>query len=485
MKKTIIKLGLLAVLLSFQLACNKSLELDPTSVITNESFWRTEDDAKGGLTSLYVKQRSLASLNLFIWGEARSEVMEWGKVSGTLDYDRYYLNTLSSVSAGPSWQTVYSAINDANLILKYVPNISFANDADKNNLLAQAYVSRAFLYFVLVKTWGEVPIRTEPVEGADPEVIHKVRSTQEEVFQLIKEDLEEASSLFASNSFLGSRNYWSLAGAQALTADVYLWTAKRLDGGNADFQIALNACEEIAKADVSLLPNFSDLFKYDNKNNKEVIMAIGNKEFEAGNNYFANLYSSRLPNEIDPTTNEVIGQTSGGMVWTVTDLVKNQFKAGDLRKDASVLDLPAPGFYPTLILKGRGTLISGVRYFTSDFVIYRYADVLLMKAEAKNGLGQDPSTEINLIRQRAYGAAFDANKFVNGSQTQNDQAILQERLLELVFEGKRWWDLIRFNKAFELVPSLEGKASQKHLEYFPISEEVLSLEPLVKQTSGY
>lgn len=485
MKKPIIKLSLLAAVLSFQLACNKSLELDPTSVITNESFWKTEDDAKGGLTSLYVKQRSLASLNLFIWGEARSEVMEWGKVSGTLDYDRYYLNTLSSVSAGPSWQTVYSAINDANLILKYVPNISFANDADKNNLLAQAHTSRAFLYFVLVKTWGEVPVRSEPVEGADPEVIHKVRSSQEEVFQLIKDDLEKANSLFASNSFLESRNYWSQAGAQALKADVYLWTAKRLDGGNADFQIALNACDEVAKADVSLLPNFDDLFKYDNKNNKEVIMAIGNKEFEAGNNYFANLYSSRLPNEIDPTTNEVIGQTSGGMVWTVTDRVKDQFKAGDLRKDASVLDIPSPGFYPTLILKGRGTLISGVRYFTSDFVIYRYADVLLMKAEAKNGLGQDPSTEMNQVRQRAYGAAFEVNKFVNGSQTQNDEAILQERLLELMFEGKRWWDLIRFGKTFELVPTLEGRASQKHLEYFPISEQVLSLEPLVKQTSGY
>src|SRR5690606_15514708 len=167
--------------------------------------------------------------------------------------------------------------------------------------------------------------------------------------------------------------------------------------------------------------------------------------------------------------------TSVGMVWTVTDLAKNQFKDGDLRKAASVLDMPAPGFYPTLIVKGRGTLISGVRYYTSDFVIYRYADVLLMKAEAKNGLGQDPSTEMNLIRQRAYGANYDSNKFVSGTKVQNDQAILQERLLELMFEGKRWWDLVRFNKAFELVPTLAGKSNQKHLEYFPISEQVLSL----------
>ncbi len=485
MKKSILKLGLLAAVLSFQTACNTALELDPTSVITNASFWKTEDDAKGGLTSLYVKQRDLANINLFIWGEARSEVMEWGKVSGTLDYDRYYLNTLSSVSAGPSWQSIYSAINDANLILKYVPNITFANETDKNNLLAQTYVSRAFLYFVLVRTWGEVPIRTEPVEGAEPDVIQKVRSSQQDVFKLIKEDLEKANSLFASYGFIKNRNYWSKAGTQALKADVYLWTAKRLNGGNADLQTAITACDDVAKADVSLLANYADLFKYSNKNNKEVIMAIGNKELESSNNYFFNMYSARLPNEIDPNTNEVIGQTAGGMVWTVTDLAKNQFKPGDLRKAASVLDLPAPALYPTLILKGRGTLISGVRYYTSDFVIYRYADVLLMKAEAKNALGQDPSLEMNQIRQRAFGSAFDANRFVNGSKAQNDQLILQERLLELMFEGKRWWDLLRFNKAFDLVPTLAGKSSLKHLEYFPISEQVLSLEPLVKQTVGY
>ncbi len=485
MKKSIIKMGILAAFLTVQSACNTSLDLDPTSVITNASFWKTEDDAKGGLTSLYVKQRSLASLNLFIWGEARSEVMEWGKVSGTLDYDRYYLNTLNSVSAGPSWQAIYSAINDANLILKYVPTISFANESDKNNLLAQTYVSRAFLNYILVRTWGDVPIRTEPVEGAEPSVIQKERSPQTEVFKLIKEDIEKAISLYASYGFIKSRNYWSKAGAQALKADVFLWTAKRLNGGNADFQTALGACDEVAKADVSLLANYADLFKYGNKNNKEVIMAIGNRELESGNNYFYNLYSARLPNEVDPSTNEIIGQTAGGMVWTVTDLAKNQFKSDDLRKAASVLDLAAPGFYPTLILKGRGTVISGVRYFTSDFVIYRYADVLLMKAEAKNGLGQDPSAEMNLVRQRAYGSNYEANKFVNGSKVANDAAILQERLLELMFEGKRWWDLVRFGKAFELVPTLEGKSSLKHLEYFPISEQVLSLEPLVKQTSGY
>lgn len=484
MKKSIIKIFALAGIITFQ-ACNSTLDLDPTSVITNASFWKSEDDAKGGLTSLYVKQRSLANINLFLWGEARSEVMEWGKVSGTLDYDRFYLNTLSSVAAGPSWQPVYSAINDANLILKYVPKITFGSETDKNNLLAQTYASRAFLYFVLAKTWGEVPIRTEPVEGAEPDVIQKVRSSQQEVFNLIKSDLEEAIKLFSSYSFTKSRNYWSKAGTQALKADVFLWTGKRMKGGDTDFNIALQACEEISKADVSLLANYADLFKYTNKNNKEVVMAVGNRELEVGNNYFFNMYSAKLPNDIDPQTGEVIGQTPGGMVWTVTDLAKNQFKPGDKRKESSILEIPSSTYYPTLIVKGRGTLISGVRYFTSDFVLYRYADVLLMKAEAKNALNQDPSVEMNLVRKRAFGDNFEANKFVHTDKIKNDELILSERLLELMFEGKRWWDLVRFDKAFTLVPTLVGKSDKKHLEYFPLSEQVLSLEPLVKQTNGY
>ena len=128
---------------------------------------------------------------------------------------------------------------------------------------------------------------------------------------------------------------------------------------------------------------------------------------------------------------------------------------------------------------------AGVRYFKDDVILYRYADVLLMKAEAKNALGQDPSAEINQVRQRAYGTAFAQHTFVSGSKEQNDDAILQERLLELAFEGKRWWDLVRFNKAFDLVPSLQNRKGQNHLLLFPISSYILSLEPQIQQNAGY
>jgi hypothetical protein len=108
-----------------------------------------------------------------------------------------------------------------------------------------------------------------------------------------------------------------------------------------------------------------------------------------------------------------------------------------------------------------------------------------MKAEAKNALNQDPSTEINLVRQRAYGTAYSAHIFVNGTKDVNDAAILKERLLELAFEGKRWYDLVRFGKAFELVPSLQAKAGQTNLLLSPINNATLALEPKVTQNPGY
>ena len=108
-----------------------------------------------------------------------------------------------------------------------------------------------------------------------------------------------------------------------------------------------------------------------------------------------------------------------------------------------------------------------------------------MKAEAKNALGQDPSEEMNLSRKRAYGDNFDKHIFVNRSKELNDDEILKERLLELVFEGKRWWDLIRFGKAFDIVPSLNNKKGQDHMLLWPLSLTVLTREPQVGQTPGW
>ncbi|MCE7063187.1 RagB/SusD family nutrient uptake outer membrane protein [Dyadobacter sp. CY343] len=469
------------------------LDVAPTSVITTTSFWKTQNDAEGALNGMYVNLRNISGA-IYTVGEQRSEVFEGGVYgSGRNDL---FLNEISGDQPNhPDWSGFYTVINSANLLIKYTPGITFKSEAAKNMVLAQAYAMRAYTYFVMTKTWGDLIIRTEPTESSNAEITIKERAPQAEVFALIKSDIEMALSLFPDNNFLAGRSKWSKAGANTLKADVFLWTGKRMNGGAADFTTALAAIAEVEKADVSLLPNFADLFEYANKGNKETIMTIRYQDLDgAANNQFWLhwIIDSAVPANIDAATKAMIQPVGGGQgLLVITPLVRNQFTEDDTRKKGSfheIFTYDAAGkatFYTTLSMKGRGLLTGGTRLFLSDIVLYRYADVILLKAEAKNALDQDPSEEINKVRQRAYGANYSKHVFVKGTKQANDDAILKERLFELIYEGKRWWDLVRFGKAFDLVPNLQARKGQDHLLLFPIANTVLSLEPKVKQNPGY
>lgn len=475
-------------------SCSKSIDLEPISSISNSSFWKTENDAKGVLNGMYVRLRTrvIANNHYLFMGEARSEVMG-PNFSTPAPYDLFYDNVLDKNNSGPvTWEGLYATIHDANLLIKFVPEIKFGSNDEKNDILAQAHTMRAFSYFLLVKTWGDVPLRDIPIEGSSEELIQKERTSKSEIFAFIKQDINAATKLFSNNNFPAGRNVWSKPAANALKADIFLWTGKRLNGGNADFEVALSALNEVENADVALLDNYADVFAFNNKGNKEMIFSIKFGEFEAGNGYGTTyLYPSYLPPNIDDATKNAIGVPGGGSQWTVSDLVRNQFTIDDQRRNVTFLEMYTLDnvgnrtFYGSFAYKFKGVVIGGVRNFIDDVPIYRYADILLMKAEAKNALGQNPTTEINLVRRRAYKSNFSSHVFVNGSKENNDEAILKERLFELTVEGKRWWDLVRFGKAFDLVPSLKSRKGQDHLLLFPISETVLGLEPKVKQNPGY
>lgn len=472
-------------------SCTSSLDLKPVSEISVNSFWKTEEDAKGGLNGMYVRLRSQAQANLFLWGESRSEVFDFG-IEGAANMQRYFQNTLDPVFSGPTWVGLYTIVHDANLILKYVPQITFTSEAEKKKILAQAHAMRAFVYFVMARTWGGVPLVTEPTEGYDPTATRKARSTVEEIFKLIKEDIEKALELFPDNAFIGARSFWAKPAVNALKGDVYLWTAKKLSGGEGDYNIALAALEDIKTADVQLLPNFADVFANNNKGNKEILMAVRFQDIEAANNNYSTMYirDDQIPATTDAATKALIQTGGGSNNWAPSAVFRSQFTADDLRKNTSFVEIytyngNVATYYGTVTLKFKGFVQTGIRKFLDDVILYRYADVLLMKAEAKNGLGQDPSTEMNDIRRRAYGPAYNNHVFVNGTKAENDEAILKERLFELVFEGKRWWDLVRFNKAFEKVPSLAGRSNKPGLMLFPIAESTISLNSAIIQNQDY
>lgn len=473
-------------------SCTKDLDLAPISQISNSSFWQTENDAKGALYGMYGRFRNLGQ-DLYYWGEMRSQTLGNGVAGNNQNELEMFYNTLTSSSALSTWQGMYTVIHDANLLLKFVPGIKFLSEDNKNNILAQAHTMRAFCYFVMTKTWGDLVLVDEPTLGFDPIKVQRERSPKADIFKFIKKDIDDALALYPNNTYPDGRNIFSKPAANALKAEVYLWTGKRESGGAADFNAALTALNDIKTTDVTLLANYASIFDYGNKGNKEVIFAVKHADLETGDIQPYNhmwLYPAYIPATIDDATKEILKGANGYSVLEVEPHIQAQFTADDQRRDASYRVIYAyPGgvktYYSSIVYKYHGTLIGGLRYWYDDRVIYRYGDILLMIAEAKNALGQDPSAEMELIRKRAYGTSYSSHVFVNGTQAANDAAILKERLFETAFEGKYWWDLLRFGKAFELVPSLTTKVGKTYLELFPIALSTLAIEPKVIQNPGY
>lgn len=478
------------------LSCTKMLNQTPVSQISNNSFWKTADDVTGALAGMYADLRSQAINNLFLWGEGRSDAL--GNNVAAAVFEPWYGNSLNPDNVGTifdgastDWIGLYKVIYDCNLILKYTPNIPFTSQSDKNDALAQAYAMRAYIYYVMARTWGGVPIVTSP----DVSNAQLSRSTVQDVFQLIKGDIAEAIKLFPDNSFPPLRDMWSLAAVFALRADVYLWTGKLMGGGKADIDTALASCDSVQQANTSLLPNFADVFNYNNSGNNEILFSI-RRTFAEDNepSIYAWMYTIPpfIPNT-DSATLASIGVPGGAPYISPSSIADSLYTSDDSRGAVTLTKIysidPSSGkktFYTSIIgPKFNGIVISGVRYFINDYIVYRYAGVLLMKAEAENALGMDPSNEINEVRKRAYGSNFMNHVFVSGTQAQNDNTILNERFKELMFEGKRWWDLIRFGKAFDLVPSLQGRPQNKDLLLFPISTTTLSLNSKLQQNPGY
>ena len=490
MKNNFIALVFITLLSS----CDKELDLKPESQITAGSFWKAQEDVTGARSGMYVRFRNFTNVNQYYLGEARSEIMG----SGLLNADfriPYFENRLHKITApGPDWGDIYTVIHDINLILKYTPGISFTSESNKNTILAEAYTMRAYLYYVLVRTWGGTPLMLEPTESFDPSTIYKPRATEDEMFSQITGDLAKALELFPTNTFPTRRSAWSKPAANALKGDVYLWIAKRRNGGESALNTALAALQEVQKSDVSLMPNFADIFNQANKGNKEILFAVRYQDLEAVNNYAADMYirDADLPPGVDAATLQKMGVGGGMPWWAPSATMRKQFTADDLRKDNSFLEIysktpqqTTPVYFTSIVTKFKGYVDANGRRFLDDIIIYRYADVLLMIAEAKNALGMDPATEINLVRQRAYGSNFEKYRFVSSNKAANDDAILKERLFELAFEGKRWWDLIRFNKAFDLVPSLADRKGQNNLLLFPLSETILGRNSKLVQNPGY
>ena len=486
--KKIILLALLPVFMQ----CQDALNVQPRSLITAQSMWSDEGDARSGIAGLMNQFRSTFNgRDYLFWFELRSGFWQFGTSGGGATGDNWrdlFNNTLAaSSSPGTNWSSIYQTINAANLAIKYIPDISFTAEQEKSRLLSQAYFVRAFSYFALVRIFGDVPVVLSGFESIDDENITPARQPVTEVFAQIKSDLSVGLGLTNPGDPL-SRVLPSRAALNMLKADVYLWTAKRLNGGDTDLAEAESAVDQVlGNSNYQLLDDYENVFRQESNN--EIIFAIHFDVIEDDSQY-GNQFSFAIGHVPTAYQNNPVIIGSHAQWFTFTDhYVDNYLNGGppDQRTWVNNGEFVGEGLLYRWINKYIGEWREGSRFHTSDTRIYRYAEALLFKAEILNARGMTPEAVpyLNQIAERAYGVPDYYSQALSSEAL--DDGILTERLIEFGAEGKSWFDIIRFGKAFERIPSLAGK-EQEHdgnILLFPIAPETITRNPNIEQTPGF
>ena len=519
MKKILTAITLIALATGFN-ACKK-LDLAPEDYFGSESFWKNRAQVDGAMTGLHAQFRNF-QFTFYTLGEMRGGTLKDGTgATGTssLNSGGIVRQDLRESSPGVTgWAGFYGAIFQVNNFIYQVEKADYLSAADKGYFLGQAYGLRAHYYFHLFRTYGRVPLATEPKvltntpTSAQQAYLPRTK-TEKEVLDFIKADLEKSVTGFGSDYTIKSqKGLWSLAATQMLKSEVYLWSAKVKTDGQApantaaDLATARTAVEAVIPR-FSLQSNFANVFAYNNKGNNEIIFAIKYATGEASNTYNQFVYAIT-----DPMTsfNDAAGNSlpadplkaaGGGTIIRYEykyDLFAQYDTAVDTRARATFFDFyknpPTANHYVNL-RKFPGTIDNNARSFSDDWPVYRLAEAYLILAEIKNKQGEDPSAEINEVRKRAYGTtAFPA--YTSGTFEQNELAIFEERGKELVAEGRRWYDLRRmqdasgdplaFRKDLPLVGVLD-KATEAYKLLWPVDRGTLTAdETLVNdQNPGY
>jgi hypothetical protein len=505
MKKILIGFALVTLSITFN-ACDK-LDLTPEDYYASGSFWKTPSQVDGAMVGLHNQLRGYQS-TLFTLGELRGGTLSGNTLSfsgTTLNSTQVIVQNLKESSPGISgWAGFYASIFQVNNFIYQVEKANYLVATEKSYYLGQAYGLRAFYYFQLYKTFGRVPLIKEPkVAITTPTTAQDSylprTATEKETFDFIKEDVNKSVASFSGiTSSKMQKAQWSLGASQMLQAEVYLWSAKvKIDGATpttttADLAVAKAAVEAVMIR-YTLQPSFANVFNTaavaSNKGNPEIIFAMrygfgeaqsfyNNFVYAAVDNFTGYVDDKGVAVPSDPL--KMAGANPGTILrYEYKYPLYQKYDVTDTRANVTFFNVNKGAVSAIYMRKFIGTIVDGARTFSDDFPIYRLADAILMLAEIKNKLGQDPSAEINTIRTRAYaGGGGVAPLYVNGSFEQNELAIFAERQKEFVAEGKIWYDLRRmqdasgnplvFRKDLPLTGVLDDITGQNHKLLWPI-----------------
>lgn len=521
----------------------------PDNKILDEDYWKKKTEVEAVVGAAYSQLKNTDLLrNMIIWGDFRSdELVISSSVRASHAYkvplDEIYSMSIQTDNLFTGWGPLYSIINYCNLVLEKAEGV-VAEDPDYTHgdymtTRSQMLALRAWSYFYLVRVFHDVPVTDGAYleSKADFEIAQKAPA---EVLQKCINDLNEAVEYAPSNNAYSglndewrNRGYFNKDGINALLADIYLWRAS-VNHDQSDYQQCVNCCDKvIAEKKTShtfkfnetesdyYLATYSDMYQdiFGVGNSEESIMEI---QMNTGNTEMRKLYNSTggpqdhgylkttatyaVPNGSSSSTNIFKNETDQRLYEFVYD-AKSQKEEYDVRK------------YVANVSAGKTTVESWSKNTTSitNWILYRLTDVMLMKAEALVQLGQ-PEEAFNLckaVNDRALTDNSNALKYTLYADRM-EELVLLERARELCFEGKRWFDLMRYNyrhmegvdynklladmtdypqnsdnffnialSKYSVPAAMKAKMPTEPYLYMPINEEEVKLNKSLKQNPVY
>jgi len=469
-----LKLYISIIALLSLVACKKSfLDTEDVTNATEQNFYKTQSDAFKALVGVYDGLQRAGSSG-FGLAVVATEVMSDNAFGATGNADGFGFQMMDEFDKlrspsdqdmfGDNWNVCYKAIYRANMLLKNLDQVDWkGNDDLRKAYESEARFIRAYLYFDMVRVWGNIPLITGPTTENVPQ------ANPDEVYKLIAEDLKFAAANLPATSYsaqapatFGRITKWA---AEALIGRVFLYYTGYYGKpdlvGVVSKAEALAALEDvISNGGFGLVDEFAKLWpaaslnNYVGENNKETVFSI---RYTYTSDWNGNVDGNHWMVMMGIRVQAIYPYGLGWGGATVNPKLWNAYSANDTRRNASIISIEGEsldfknkkdqreytGYYTkkyTPMADAAGVSLAekmgGVSFMISqfqDFVSIRYADVLLMAAELGSPNAQQYFDD---VRKRAYGT-----NFVQMPVTQVD--IMNERRLEFAGEGIRYWDLLR------------------------------------------
>jgi starch-binding outer membrane protein, SusD/RagB family len=454
----------LSLLTGLVLSCTE-VEEKVYSQNTPGAFFGSKSDVDAALAGIYKPlaeccggpgQAGTFILNS-VSDEGNAQIF-WG------DYDRLTYTPTGPNEIGDHWNTLYLSIARANFVISNQAKIEANSAASAKAAIGEAKFMRAANYFQLVRMWGGVPLRTKQVERLDE--VNIPRSTETEVYAQIIKDLTDAEQSLPATNVAGKPTKWA---ASAYLAKVYLTTK--------DYTKALAKADEVIAAKAyNIIPSYGDVFSVDKKNNAEVIFAIQYLRQDG-------LGMRLQPLVLGPDDKFASGAQGGWGLSYVEDGFYKKYRPTDDRINTAFAN-PLPGLKEYHTGKWKDPQGVSADGHGNDFIMYRYADLLLIQSEAANELNGPTAAAysgINQVRARAKLPALTTGL----TKDQFREAVLLERHLELSWEQHRWFDLKRTGLLKTTLTAI-GKTWNDRYLLFPIPQREIDLSNgVIKQNPGY